>query len=513
MQWLIRSRKLLPARPDFHVTGTRKDVKAVRRHRVPAWWSDAKFGIFVHWTPASVPAFAPVDSEIGTLMASRDPHAMAWSPYSEWYENSLRFPDSPVAQHHAAIYGSRDYHDFAADWESALDNWDPAAWAERFAASGARYIVLVTKHHDGYCLWPTDVPNPHRPGFHSRRDVVGELAEAVRARGLRFGVYYSGGLDWTFNDHPIGAFSDLLEAQPRGDYIAYAEAHVRELIDRYQPSVLWNDISWPAPATQLAVLINEYYAAVPDGVINDRFMPWSPLWRAAKSRPGRAFLDRMSARNAAQDKGIVPPTPPMFDVRTPEYTVFDSVQPTPWECVRGIDLSFGHNRMSDEKHFLTQRELLWSLTDIAAKGGNLLLNVGPRGEDATIADAQLQRLTWLSDFTDDVNSALFATRPWVYPQGESPGGIELRYTARDSTVFAFLRLTEPAEDNDTAAPNRSVTLSEVRANVSTSVTNINGDPLRFEATPAGLVITLDQPISATEPIVVVLHNVDARPDC
>ena len=190
----------------------RSEVKSIRRHRVPAWWSDAKLGIFVHWTPASVPAYAPVDIEIGELLARRDPEAMASSPYAEWYENSLRFPSSPVAKHHAETYGDRDYHEFAADWEAALSQWDPDDWADRFARSGARYVVLVTKHHDGYCLWPTDVPNPHRPGFHSSRDVVGELAEAVRARGLRFGVYYSGGLDWTFNDHPIGSFSDLLEA-------------------------------------------------------------------------------------------------------------------------------------------------------------------------------------------------------------------------------------------------------------------------------------------------------------
>ena len=74
----------------------------------------------------------------------------------------------------------------------------------------------------------------------------GELGAAVRAAGLRFGVYYSGGYDWTFDATPIGTFSDGLAATPRGDYVAYATAQVRELIDRYEPSVLWNDISWPS---------------------------------------------------------------------------------------------------------------------------------------------------------------------------------------------------------------------------------------------------------------------------
>lgn len=491
------------------MSAARGAVAEIKRHRVPAWWSDAKLGIFVHWTPASVPAFATVDAEIGELLARRDPHALAWSPYSEWYENSLRFPESPAARHHREVYGDRPYRQFAADWEAALEGWDPDEWAARFAATGARYVVLVTKHHDGYCLWPTDVPNPHRPGYHSARDVVGELADAVRAQGLRFGVYYSGGLDWTFNDQPIGAFSDLLAAQPRGDYVAYAEAHVRELIDRYRPSVLWNDISWPAPAPRLAGLLAEYYAAVPDGVVNDRFLPWSPLWEAAKVRPARALLDRASARGAKADKGLIPPKPPMFDVRTPEYTVFDTVQSTPWECVRGIDRSFGHNRMSDEADFLTRRDLFWSLVDITAKGGNLLLNVGPRGEDATIADAQVRRLDWLGELTGACGEALFASRPWVHPQGVARAGergVDVRYCTRDTTVFAFLRLGEQAAEEVAGR----VTLSEVRATRATAVRTVSGEPLPWGATADGLTVTLDRPLSPELPLVLALDHVDAR---
>lgn len=480
-------------------------VAAVRRHEVPAWWRDAKLGIFVHWTPASVPAFAPTDAEIGELLARRDPQAFAWSPYSEWYENSLRFPKSPAAQHHREVYGNRPYASFAADWEAGLAQWDPEAWAARFAATGARYVVLVTKHHDGYCLWPTGVRNPRRPGFHSSRDVVGELAEAVRARGLRFGVYYSGGLDWTWNDRPIGAFSDLLAAQPRGDYVAYAEAHVRELVERYRPSVLWNDISWPAPAPRLAGLLRDYYAAVPDGVVNDRFMPWSPAWEVAKTRAGRALLDRASARGAGAAKGLVPPRPPMFDVRTPEYTVFDDVQPTPWECVRGIDRSFGYNRMSDPSHFLARRDLLWSLADIAAKGGNLLLNVGPRGEDATIPDAQLSRLGWLGELTSSCGTALFATRPWVHAQGtRGDAAVDVRYTARDRTVFALVRARHEG------ATEVRVTLPDVRASAATAARTAGGDSLAWADTGAGLEVTLAAPPSYELPTAVALDQVTAR---
>ncbi len=158
-------------------------LQRLRRHRVPAWWLDAKLGIFIHWTIASVPAFAPVGTDFSSLLQSEQRDAYSLSPYVEWYQNSLRFPNSPVARHHRETYGDRPYESFRDVWEAGLEQWDPHAWAAQFKASGARYVVFVAKHADGYCLWPTDVANPRRPGWHCRRDVVGELADAVRAAG------------------------------------------------------------------------------------------------------------------------------------------------------------------------------------------------------------------------------------------------------------------------------------------------------------------------------------------
>ena len=473
---------------------------------MPAWWRDAKLGIFVHWTPASVAAFAPTDDEIGALVAAGRPDALGWSPYAEWYENSLRFPESPAARHHREHYGDRPYRDFAADWERGLETWDPESWAAAFAATGARYVVMVTKHHDGYCLWPSDVPNPHAPELRSKRDVVGELATAVRAVGLRFGVYYSGGLDWTFNDHPIGAMTDLLAAQPRGDYPAYAEAQVRELIERYQPSVLWNDISWPDTVGALARVLDHYYRVVPDGVINDRFMPWSPLWAVAATTPVRKTLNAVLSKASANEGGIVPPKPPLFDVRTPEYTVFPDVQPTPWECVRGMDKSFGHNEASDPEHFLAHDDLLWTVCDIASKNGNLLLNVGPRGRDAQIAPAQLDRLQWLAEFCGPgtaASVALRGSRPWIVPAAETDS-LELRFTARDESVFVFAR-------HRAGTPTTQVVVvHDIAATPTTSVHAVDGTALPFEIAPDGsLSITMPAILDATVPAVVECRNVVA----
>ena len=410
-----------------------------RRHRqVPTWWADAKLGIFVHWVPASVPGFAPTDTDVGDLLASTEPDPLSRIPYSEWYENSLRFPDSPVSRFHREHYGDRPYAAFADDFVAGLAGWDPADWARRFAATGARYVVMVTKHHDGWCLWPSEVENPHRVGWRSERDLVGELADAVRAEGMRFGIYYSGGYDWTFEDHPIGSLSSGVVAWPTNEeYLRYAEAQVRELVERYRPSVLWNDIVWPSSKARLEALLADYFAAVPDGVVNDRWMPLFPGHGLLANRWVAAATDALGRRAVRRNGGLVPPEPPFFQHRTPEFTTFPDIQRTPWECVRGMDRGFGYNRTSTEADHLTRADLLRSLVDIASKGGNLLLNVGPRGEDAQIPDEQLTRLDWLADWMSEHAEALQDTRPWVRASDVTPAGEEVRYTARGTRVWAF----------------------------------------------------------------------------
>ncbi len=475
-------------------------LKALRAYRVPAWWLDAKLGIFVHWTIASVPAFATVDVDIGELVKSGRRDAFACSPYAEWYENSLHFAHSPAARHHREVWGGRPYERFAADWVAGLEHWNPDEWAARFAATGARYVVFVTKHMDGYCLWPTDVPNPRRPGWNCPRDVVGELREAVLAAGMRFGIYYSGGLDSTFNDTPIGSVAGMLQAIPRGDYAEYADAHVRELIARYAPSVLWNDIAWPGTRTQLWDLFEHYYASVPDGVVNDRWLPWSPALASARTSLVRRGIDLAVRQQARRDAGVIPPLPPHGDVRTPEYVVFDDVQRKPWECVRGMDQSFGYNACSRPEHFIGRDDLLWMLTDIAAKGGNLLLNVGPRGVDAAIPDEQLTRLEWLAGWFRPNDGAIVATRPWVKPGTSTTEGRPVRYTARDGTVFAFLR-----------EPGDRATLPDVRTTPTTTITTVDDVPLPWHETSAGLAVDTSTARHDPDPMVVALHNVTARP--
>ncbi len=471
----------------------------LRRRPLPQWWPDATLGIFVHWTPASVPGFAPTTGDANTLIASGRRDAFADMPYGEWYENSLKFVDSAVHRHHRQVYGDRPYRAFRDDWEAALEGWDPEAWATAFAATGAGYVVLVAKHTDGYSLWPTGVPHPHRPGWHSRRDVVGELGEAVRAAGMRFGLYYAGGMDWSFDGRPMGSMADVLAGIPQGAYPAYAAAQVRELVARYRPSVLWNDVAWPGRAEELWALLEHYYAEVPDGVVNDRWMPWSPVLGVAGTRLGGRVVDAVLAHQAASAGGLVPPAPPHFDVRTPEFTVFPEVQYVPFEVVRGFDHGFGFNRASRPDDFITRDDLLWLLVDVAAKGGNLLINVGPRGEDAVIPEPQAERLGWLSTWAGPRSHVLRGTRPWLAAGTPVGAADPVRLLCRGDVVYAVVR-----------ASGGTVTVGGAVATPGTAVVDASGAQVPWRTSPDGLVV--DVPAgNGSGPVVLELRGVARRP--
>ncbi|MCP3984821.1 MAG: alpha-L-fucosidase [bacterium] len=424
-------------------------LDSLRTHQVPAWYHDAKLGIFIHWSVSSVPAFAPRTAGIEEIFAGKTDQTE--SPYSEWYWNSLKLPGSAVQKHHRETHGDRPYESFADDYRAGLEQWEPTAWAEYFRAAGARYVVLVTKHHDGFCLWPSDVthPDPKWRGWNTERDVVGELASAVREEGLRYGVYYSGGLDWTFDDRPLEGLVDVFAGMPGGAYPAYAAAQVRELIQRVAPDVLWNDITWPDYPKELWRLLAHYYNAVPEGVINDRWLTRSWLIPLLRFRPITRLLEALLVRRIKKSGGaIAPPSPPMCDYRTPEYASYPDIQKKKWECVRGMDKSFGYNRTSRPEDFLSKEDLIHSLIDIVSKNGNLLLNVGPRGEDAQIPELQLERLRWLGEFLDENGDGIYETRPWIRAEGTTREGIPVRFTQKGETVYAFL-LGRPAGDTVT----------------------------------------------------------------
>ena len=391
--------------------------ESVSQHPVPDWYHDAKLGIFIHWGLYSVPAWAPLTGELAEIAARGEwAHWFANNPYAEWYLNSIRIEGSPSHQYHVETYGEDfSYDDFVPLFNEAIQKWKPDDWADLFQSVGARYVVLTTKHHDGFLLWPSQYPNPTKADYRASRDLVGELTEAVRARDMRMALYYSGGIDWTFNPKVIQDVADIFAAVPQQpDYIEYADHHWYELIDCYEPVIMWNDIAYPA-AANLPELFAYYYNKIHDGLINDRFTQ-------------RFEFDPESSSILNLDH---------HDFRTPEYTSFDKITEKKWEATRGIGYSFGYNRNEGPDNYLSAQELIHSFVDIVSKNGNLLLNVGPMA-DGTIPDLQRERLLGLGQWLKVNGEAIFDTRPWVEAEGQTDQGAAVRFTQKGDTVYAIL---------------------------------------------------------------------------
>src|ERR1700756_5458533 len=381
-------------------------LDSLNHHPLPQWYADAKLGIFVHWGLYSVPGWAPlVHPEHDFYSQDYITH----NPYAEWYLNSMRLDGSPTQAYHREHYGADyNYYNFASIFNRETQKWNPDSWAETFQRAGAKYVVLTTKHHDGFTLWPSSVPNPILPSDrqHADRDLVGELSAAVRKRGLRMGLYYSGGYDWTFVPGPIRTSADYEEVKPQSDaYGEYVDAHYRELIERYRPAVLWNDIDYPKSGHPLQIMA-EYYNSVPEGVIDDRF-------------------------------GVK-----HSDFKSPEYQTLDKISPNKWEECRGLGRSFGYNRAEGEAETIAPGELIYLLVDIVSKNGNLLLDVGPEA-DGTIPPVQMSRLEALGSWLRQNGEAIYGTHPWERAAGKTSGGEEVRFTAKGNSLFATV-LGKPA---------------------------------------------------------------------
>lgn len=409
----------------------------VNQHEVPDWFHDAKLGIFLHWGLYSVPAWAPRVEHINAIIAKSGAQGLyRANPYAEWYRNSYRVPNSPSESHHLATYGTRDYYDFATEFNEAAAAADLDALAASLRDIGAEYVVLTSKHHDGFTLWPSEVPHPNaaavspRRQLQAERDLVGELSDAVRSAGMHMGLYYSGGYDWSVHDVVMTHLADaVLGIPPQADYERYASAHVRELTERYRPSVLWNDIGWPGGG-DLAALFSDYYAQVPDGVVNDRWTE-SPPRRgkliSAMFGVGGRLVEALWPLVPASLKKVGFPTPKHADFTTPEYQTFDEVQTHKWEQTRGIGHSFSYNQNEHPDDLLGVEELIHGFVDVVSKNGNLLLGVGPRA-DGSIPNEQQLVLDGLGEWMRINGAAIKGTRPWHIAEGRTDQGIAVRYT-------------------------------------------------------------------------------------
>jgi alpha-L-fucosidase len=323
-----------------------------------AWWREARFGMFIHWGATTV-----LDSnwkgEIGD---------------GTWI---LHKAHVPVSEYKAALKAFNPV------------KYDPDAWARAAKEAGCGYVVLVARHHDGFCNWDSKVSEFDVANTAWKKDLIKPLAEACRRQGLKFGLYYSI-LDWTHPDYaPRQAWND--EPLPEGGaryerFVEYVRAQITELITAYQPDILWFDGEWDKSWTSehAAALEAMIRSLKPDIIVNNRI---------GKGRTGLAGL-------------TAPGSPKAGDYATPEQEVpVRAIPGLDWEsCMTMGDAWFF--RTSDHGWKPAAR-LIRTLCDVAGKGGNLLLNVGPTPE---------------GEFPQESQERLRAIGEWMRANGESIRG-------------------------------------------------------------------------------------------
>jgi len=332
-------------------------IKSLQDRPTPTWFNEAKLGIFVHWGLYSVPSYGSKEA------------------YGEWFLKGLQDKDSPRSKFMHDTYGQDfTYNDFTNLFKAELFN--PTEWADLFKRAGAKYVVLVSKHHDGYALWPSKYNrNWNSVDTGPKRDIVGELTEAVKKDGLKMGLYYSLP-EW---NNPLHRW----DTDPHDSIAKYVDEYMipqfKELISTYKPSLVFSDGEWFNTAEQWhsAELIDWYYKTVgPEAIVNDRWGHGIEI----------GFL-------------------------TPEYSSGIKVTNRPWAEVRGIGRSFGLNRNEDLEAYGTSKELIQRFVLTVANGGGMILNVGPKA-DGQIPMIQQERLVQLGNWLAINGDAIYASKPY-----------------------------------------------------------------------------------------------------
>lgn len=347
------------------------DWESLDRRPTPQWWKDAKFGIFIHWGVYSVPAFTPKGR------------------YSEWYLQSLteNDPDGALKRFHQANFPGKTYYDLADQFSAS--QFDPDAWAKLFQDAGARYVVLTSKHHDGFCLWPNQHANaawgmPWNAAERGpRRDLVGELSAALRKTEVRPGLYFSL-YEW---------YNPLWKLDKTRYAAEHAMPQLYELVQQYRPEVIWADGDWDA---------------TPEQWQSKQFLAW--LYNSSPVRDVVVANDRWGSGVRFKHAGIY----------TPEYQPDLAFEDHDWEESRGMGYSYGYNRAEDARDYTSSQLLILHLIDKVSKGGNFLLDIGPDSY-GQIPPIMQERLLDIGRWLQVNGEAIYGTRRWRQPSQWSAG--------------------------------------------------------------------------------------------
>lgn len=374
-------------------------------YKIPEWFKDAKFGIFIHWGVYSVPAFG-----------------------NEWYPREMYIKDSKVYNHHIEKYGKHTdfgYKDFIPMFKAEKFNADE--WVTLFRKSGAKYVVPVAEHHDGFSLYASTVNEWNSVAMGPMKDITGELKRAATEQGLHFGLsIHRAENAWFFNegmkfpsDVQSGKFSSLYGEclpEPGGQTMDCPEGagfnkhsiknwleHTYELVNLYQPELMWFDWTvgkYPFQSTFYQFMAYYYNSAIDwnkEVVVNTKF----------------GYADNIQ----------------VFDI---ERGKSEKARDFPWQTDTSVGKkSWGYIDGEENK---SPNQIIDDLVDIVSKNGNLLLNIGPR-PDGTITESQQEVLLQIGDWLAVNGDAIYGTRPWKIATEGSQQGTAGAFTDNEETAY------------------------------------------------------------------------------
>ncbi|MFT3704586.1 MAG: alpha-L-fucosidase [Agriterribacter sp.] len=345
--------------------------ESLDKRPMPTWYTDAKFGIFIHWGVYSVPAWSPKGQ------------------YSEWYQHWLESKsfNGAVADYHQKVFGNDTYYQLAPLFKAELYN--PDEWAKLIEASGAKYVVLTSKHHDGFALWPSKEASRERnfawnaQEVGPKRDVLGDLFTALRKTSVKPGMYYS-----------LYEWYNPMWLSNKDKYITeHMWPQMKELVNNYKPYVFWTDGEWDLPSSRWKA---------------PEFLSW--MFSESPVKNDIVVNDRWGSDTRFHHGGIY----------TPEYQPDLDFEDHPWEESRGMGFSYGYNREEDAWDYNSTQSLLISLIDKVSRGGNFLLDIGPDAH-GKIPPIMQDRLLEMGKWININSEAIYGTRRWKTPSQWTEG--------------------------------------------------------------------------------------------
>jgi len=454
----------------------RPDWESLQKYETPEWYQDAKLGIFIHWGAYSVPAFS-----------------------SEWYPRNMYEPGFDAYKHHIATYGPQDkfgYKNFIPMFKA--ERFDPSAWAELFKKAGAKYVVPVAEHHDGFAMYDSRLSDWTAAKMGPHRDVIGDLSTAVRAEGLHFGVsshrvehdFFMGvgrKIPSDVNDPQYAAFYGPAQVgvinwgTPVGNDFTYVSsawaddwlARGAELVEKYHPDIVYFDW-WIGQAS---------------------IRPNLTRFAAFYYNRSQKYGDHVGVINykdyAMQEHSAV------LDL---ERGQLGDIRPLYWQTDTSVsNKSWGYIK---DDTFKSPEFVIHQLIDIVSKNGNLLLNIGPRS-DGTIPDEVQQVLLEVGTWLNVNGDAIYGTRPWR-TYGEGPTKVaagsfhdtdtahytaeDFRFTTKDHALYAIGLAWPPNGEALVLSLAATVGSQSVR---SVSLLGSDAKP-KFQQRPDGLHVQLPE---------------------